>query len=154
SGPTAAIQQAREAFARHRISAVLLPVAAAFHSPLVAAAREPFRLALAEVAFAPGAPVYANSTAEPYPDGDAARDLLAGHLARPVEWVGSVEAMYAAGARSFLEVGPGGRLTPLVEATLRGKEASCRSVGARPGLADLADALAWLAARGHALRLE
>jgi acyl transferase domain-containing protein/NAD(P)-dependent dehydrogenase (short-subunit alcohol dehydrogenase family)/acyl carrier protein len=158
SGPSADIDRAAAAFAQRKVSAVKLSVATAFHSPIVASAREPLLAALAQTPMLAGhAPVYANTNAAPYPaDPDAARELLAGHLARPVEWVRQVEAMYAAGARSFLEVGPGARLSGLVEAILSGRDAAVLPLDAssgKRGFFDLAAVLAWLAARGHAVNL-
>ncbi|MGL4549849.1 MAG: beta-ketoacyl synthase N-terminal-like domain-containing protein, partial [Gemmataceae bacterium] len=150
SGPTPLIERAKEAFTRRKVGCAALPVAAAFHSPLVAAAREPFAKAMAGVKFAPGLPVYANSTAQPYPDDG--RELLAGQLARPVEWVRSLEAMHAAGCRDFLEAGAGGKLTPLAEATLSG--VSCHALDRKGGFLDIAATLAWLASRGHGVRLD
>ena len=86
-----------------------------------------------------------------------ARDLLAGQLARPVEFVRQIENMALAGVRTFLEVGPGSVLTRLADATLKARtdvtEWDCvaldASGGKKPGLVDLAHALARLAARGH-----
>src|SRR5262249_19553278 len=123
SGTSEQVERAAQAFARRKTSAVKLAVSAAFHSPLVAAARVPFREALASCAMPSGAVVFANSTAEPYPaDADAARDLLAGQLARPVEWVAQVRALHDAGVRTFVEVGPGTRLCGLVDAILQGQD--------------------------------
>src|SRR5262249_31859831 len=122
SGPTPLIERAAAAFTARKIGNVRLGVAAALHSPMGAAAREPVHAALAAVSFPAGGAVYANSTAQPYPDAaGAARDLLAGQLARPVLWVQQVEAMYAAGVRSFLEVGQGARISGNIEATLEGR---------------------------------
>src|SRR5207249_4683734 len=76
----------------------------------------------------------------------------------PVEWAGQIEQLYEFGVRSFLEVGPGARLTGLVEACLSGREhdalAVDASAGKRSGFFDLACALAWLAARGHSADVE
>ncbi len=147
SGPAADIEKASAAFVAKGIRAVKLPVAAAFHSPNVSAAETPFRAALAGVAFRPGGRVFANTTAAEYPDDLAG--TLAGQLARPVEWARQVEAMYAAGARTFIECGPGSRLCGLADAILAGKGAACRPIDG--GVAHL---LAWLAARGHPVALE
>ena len=49
SGPTTAIERAAAAFTARQIRAQRLTVSAAFHSPLVAAAAEPFRAALEEI---------------------------------------------------------------------------------------------------------
>ena len=71
--------------------------------------------------------------------------LLADQLVRPVEFVKQIEAMYASGARTFLEVGPGSRLTKLVQAILEKKEHTAialdASSGKRSGLFDLGCAL-------------
>jgi acyl transferase domain-containing protein len=159
SGPTADIERAAAAFAARRIRAQRLTVSAAFHSPLVASAAEPFRAALNEVEFHRGAmPVFANSTAEAYPDDAAqARDLLAGQLARPVEFVRVIERLHESGVRTFLEVGPGHRLTGLVSAILQGREhealAFDSSNGQRSSVYDLAVCLASLAALGQDVSL-
>ena len=154
SGPTADIERAAAAFASRQVRATRLSVAAAFHSPQVAGAEPAFRAALEKTAFRTGAPVYANTTAAPYPDNAGkARDLLAGQLARPVEWVAEVENLYREGVRTFLEVGPGSRLTAMVGAILGGREhealALDASNGRRPGVYDLACCVACLAALGH-----
>ncbi|MBE7462690.1 MAG: SDR family NAD(P)-dependent oxidoreductase [Planctomycetes bacterium] len=160
SGPTGEIERAAEVLERHGLKHKRLAVAAAFHSPLVAAAREPFAAALERHAFhAPSErTVFANTTAQPYPgEPAAARALLARQLAEPVEFEQCVENLYAAGARIFLEVGPGARLTGLVQAILGSRpHASCAvdaSSGRRGGLSDLARALAQLAALGLSLDL-
>src|SRR5207302_973664 len=88
--------------------------------------------------------------------------LLAGQLARPVHFVQEIVSMMHAGVRTFLEVGPGGVLTRLVEAIVKeeapGEPAEAvaldSSGGKRSGILDLAHALARLAARGHAVRLD
>src|SRR4029077_21189075 len=116
--------------------------------------------ALDKAEIRPGdAPVYANTTAAPYPqDAGKARDLLAGQLARPVEWVAEIENLFRAGVRTFLEVGPGARLAGLVGAILRGLEheilALDASAGQRSGLFDLACCLACLAVLGYGVNLK
>ncbi len=160
SGETAAIAAAEQVIKDAGLRAVRLPVAAAFHSPLVADAARPFREALDDVLlFAGTVPVYANTTGALYPDDDAeARDLLGHQLAEPVEFVSQVQAMHAAGVRTFLEVGPGNRLSGLVKAILKDQPyqaiALDASGGKRDGVTDLARALAQLAALGHAVDLK
>ncbi|MGD0585426.1 MAG: SDR family NAD(P)-dependent oxidoreductase [Oryzomonas sp.] len=159
SGRSAEIARAAEACTAAKLSCKRLTVAAAFHSPLVADAAAPLLAALSEIAIADGSlPVYANSTAAEYPvaAGEAAA-LLAGQLARPVEFVAEIEAMYAAGVRTFVEIGPGARLSGLVSAILAGRPfttvALDASVGRRSGVADLARCLAQLAVLGHDITL-
>ncbi len=154
SGPTADIERAATAFAARQVRATRLAVGAAFHSPHVAGAEPAFRAALATTEILPGAPVYANTTAAPYPaDADEARDLLAGQLARPVEWVAEIENLFRSGVHTFLEVGPGARLAGLVGAILNGREhealALDASNGQRSGVFDLACCLACLAVLGY-----
>jgi acyl transferase domain-containing protein/NAD(P)-dependent dehydrogenase (short-subunit alcohol dehydrogenase family) len=160
SGPAAVIARAEEALSRCGLLAQRLAVANAFHSPLVAAAAEPFRRALEPLSLPPGrVPVFANTTGAAYPeDPTAARDLLAGQLARPVEWIAEVEQLYAAGMRTFVEIGPGRRLSGLVRAILGDRDhasvALDASEGKRDGVFDLACCLAELASHGHAVRLD
>jgi acyl transferase domain-containing protein/NADP-dependent 3-hydroxy acid dehydrogenase YdfG/acyl carrier protein len=162
SGATAEVERAAQAFAAAKMKAARLSVAAAFHSEFVADAAGPFRAALDGTPLAPASvPVYANTTAAEYPaDAAAAKDLLANQLARPVAFVDEVRALAAAGARTFLEVGPGSVLTKLATATLdesgiSGAEAVAldASGGRWPGVLDLGNVLARLSARGHPVRL-
>ena len=97
-----------------------LDVATAFHSPLVAGAAEGFREALEGIEVAgPQVAVYANGTAAPYAaEPQAIRDQLGRQLAESVRFVDVIEAMYADGVRTFVEVGPGHVLTGLTERIL------------------------------------
>ncbi|MBN9521791.1 SDR family NAD(P)-dependent oxidoreductase [bacterium] len=162
SGATGDVERATNAFAAAGLKSARLPVAAAFHSPFVADAAGPLRAALDGIDLAAGsAPVFANTTAAPYPAAAAAaKDLLANQLAHPVAFVDEVKALAAAGVRTFIEVGPGSVLTRLAEATLADAGvadadafALDASGGKRPGALDVANALARLAARGVAVRL-
>lgn len=159
SGASSEIARAERLLASRGLKCVRLPVAAAFHSPLVAPALEPFARALAKVPFAKASrPVYANTTGEPYPaDAVKARDILARQLAQPVEFVKLISAMHRDGVRTFLEVGAGARMSGLVAQTLKGKDFAAFSAdssnGRKSGVADLARALAQLAARGHRVGL-
>ncbi|RII25223.1 MAG: beta-ketoacyl synthase [Geobacter sp.] len=160
SGSSAEIDRAATIFAARKLTCKRLPVAAAFHSPLVADAATPFLAALADFDLSPGnMPVYANTTGAPYPaDQAAAKELLAGQLARPVEFVAEIEAMYAAGIRTFVEVGPGARLTGLIDAILGEQDhialALDASSGKRSGMVDLARTLAQLSVLGYGVRLK
>ncbi|NVN99896.1 MAG: SDR family NAD(P)-dependent oxidoreductase [Geobacteraceae bacterium] len=159
SGATAEIERGAAIMAARGVTAKKLPVAAAFHSPLVAGAAEPFLAALANITINPGStPVYANSSAAIYPSAEAdARQLLAGQLASAVEFVAEIEAMYADGVRTFVEIGPGARLTGLVKSILGEREflsvAIDASNGKKSGIVDLAKALAQLVASGQTLHL-
>ena len=116
-------------------------VSRGFHSPLVAGAREPLARALAETHFStPRRAVFSNTTAAAYPDDPAAiPELLAEHLVSPVRFQDEIEAMYEAGARIFVEVGPQGVLTGLVRQILgeRTHLAVASDAKGRPGLVQL-----------------
>ncbi len=131
SGATAAVAGAVAALQQVGITARSIPVACAFHSPLVASARESFAAVLGDAAIAaPAAPVYSNVTAAPHVLApEAIRQGLAAQLAEPVRWVEQIEAMYQAGARVFVEVGPGRVLTGL----------TAKILGQRPHLAIACD---------------
>ncbi|WP_437578421.1 SDR family NAD(P)-dependent oxidoreductase [Sorangium sp. So ce887] len=152
SGSVAAIEAAEKRLSGMGIQARRLDVAAAFHSPLVAEASAPFREFLAGIAVqAPGAPVYSNAEVEPYPgDGDAVRDRLARQLAEPVRFVEEIERMYAAGVRTFVEVGPGSVLTNLVGDILSGRphRAVALDRKGKHGVTSLFEAVARLAVAG------
>ena len=100
-----------------------LPVSTAFHSSLVAGAVAPFRSFLDDVPFTPAqVALYANATAGLYPaDATGARETLRRGDRRPVRFVEQVEALYAAGIRTFVEVGPDAILTKLVDRCLEGR---------------------------------
>jgi acyl transferase domain-containing protein len=116
SGPTLEVQQAVERLLAASIAAQPIPVACAFHSPLVEGACDAFARDLAGVDIGSLAlPVYSNTTAALYPpEADAIRARLAEHIGKPVRFVEQIEAMYADGARVFVEAGPGRVLTGLV----------------------------------------
>jgi len=97
-----------------------LSVSTAFHSPQVAAASTPLHTFLEglDVA-APALEVYGNTDADPYPaSASQIRRRVAQQLAAPVRFVEQIEAMYAAGTRTFVEVGAGAAVTGMVRAIL------------------------------------
>ncbi len=116
SGTSAAVAEALTRFRDAAMSARQLPVACAFHSPLVTAAADHFAATLAELEpAAPQLPVYANESASAYPTApDGIRALLIAQIGSPVRFVEEIEAMYEAGAHVFVEAGPGRVLTGLV----------------------------------------
>ena len=95
--------------------AVLLPVSAPFHCPLMRPAGEAMEEALGRTEIsAPVVPVYANVTASPEYDPDAIRRLLVDQVTGMVRWRESVAAMAAAGVEEFVELG-GKVLGPMVK---------------------------------------
>jgi len=95
--------------------AVLLPVSAPFHCPLMKPAADRMAQALGEVDIAaPALPVYANVTAAPVTDPAEIRRLLVEQVTGMVRWRESVAAMAAAGVTHFVELG-GKVLGPMVK---------------------------------------
>ena len=155
SGLLAEIEKAEKVLTGRGIRHKRLAVSAAFHSALVAEAQHPFAASLSAIALQPGAiPVLLILRRKRIPPMQRLRwALLAAQLAKPVEFVAEIEAMHAAGVRTFIEVGPGGKLSGLVKAILGEREhvavALDASAGKRSGIADLAASLAQIAACGH-----
>ncbi|WAL99676.1 type I polyketide synthase [Streptomyces sp. Je 1-369] len=153
SGSTSAVRAAVAALGDAGHGAKMLPVACAFHSPLVAGAGPVFAEALAEVTVRETEfPVWANATAAPYPySPEAIRAGLAAQIASPVRFAAQIEAMYEAGARIFVEVGPGRVLSTLVGRVL-GDDRPHRTIPTEPhagaGLPGFLTALARLAVEG------
>lgn len=97
--------------------ALPLPVSGGFHSPFMQPAYEGLQKALERYSFAqPVVPVYANSTAAPYPT--SSKQMLAEQLINPVYWQRTLENMHADGFDTFIEVGAGKTLSGFVKKTL------------------------------------
>lgn len=158
SGSREAVMRAEEAFAAEGAGTRRLATSAAFHCPLVASAAEPLATHLRTVPLAePGIEVYGNADAEPYPSHpDEVRRRIAGHLASPVLFQDQIEAMYAAGVRTFVEVGAGATLTGLVGQILGDREHAAVPLDrpGRSGVSTLHTALGELAVRGVPLDLD
>ncbi|MGE7433923.1 SDR family oxidoreductase [Kitasatospora sp. NPDC001175] len=155
SGPTEELVAAVEELRAAGYGAKRLPVACAFHSPLVAGAGERFAAALVRRAVrAPEFPVWSNRTASAYPaDAAAVRAHLAAQIGAPVRFAEQIEAMYLAGARVFVEAGPGSVLTRLVTSVLGDRPHWAVALeGRRRGLSGFLDALAELAVAGVPVR--
>jgi len=158
SGSRAAIERATAILEERGVGVRAIPVGCAFHSPLMAPARDLLATALDRVRFAaPRFPVYANSTGEPHGPGDGTvAAVLKEHLVRPVRFGDEIEAMYRDGARLFVEVGPKNVLTGLVRQILGGRPhvaVACDLPG-RPSLASFLFALGRLWTTGAHVDLE
>lgn len=150
SGPKPEIDDLCQRCADEGIRATKLDVATAFHSPLIRAAEGPFRRDLDAISFSsPHVPVYANTTAEPYPaDPEAMRACLVDHLTMPVRFMDGILNMQRDGARVFVEVGPGTTLAGLAGSILKQQDVLVTSVDHRDGLFGLLNALARLFVAG------
>ncbi|MFI5563908.1 SDR family oxidoreductase [Amycolatopsis japonica] len=156
SGPTDAVGVAVDRLRDRGVGAKSLPVACAFHSPLVASAETGFARVLDTVPVRElEIPVWANRTAAPYPSTpDGIRAGLAAQIGAPVRFADQIEAMYEAGARTFVEAGPGSVLTRLVGAVLGGRPHRTVTLegGRRTGIPGFLAALARLAVAGVDVR--
>ncbi|MBX9733388.1 MAG: ACP S-malonyltransferase [Chitinophagaceae bacterium] len=95
--------------------ALVLPVGGAFHSPLMALAKEELAAAIAATHFnTPTCGVYQNVVAKAVIDPAAIKQNLIDQLTGAVKWTQCVQAMVADGATSFVECGPGKVLQGLV----------------------------------------
>ena len=118
SGALSALDDAEAQLKERGVRGKRLPVAGAFHSPLMEPAVEPFRALLAETEIAePRVPVYSCVTAEPFDD---IREQLVQAITNPVRWLDVMRALDERGVTNFVETGPGQVLTNLVRKSLAG----------------------------------
>ena len=141
SGHKGAVERAVPLAKEHGAKrAILLPVSAPFHCPLMQPAADAMAAALTDVALrAPLVPVFANVTAAPVADADMIRGLLVDQVTGLVRWRESVIAMEAAGVTHFVEFG-GKVLSPMVKRSVTG-EVATTSVLTMDDLEALAKAL-------------
>ena len=123
SGTKAAVAKAQELVKEAKGRAVPLPVSGAFHSPLMKEAACEMGKAIAAVGKGSWSnarfPVYANATAKPASDSEAIRDSLTIQMTSSVYWISTIAAQWDNGARVFVECGPKGVLTKMVEPILK-----------------------------------
>jgi [acyl-carrier-protein] S-malonyltransferase len=125
AGHVKAVQRAMElgkaAGARR---AVLLPVSAPFHCPLMKPAQERLAPDLNNTPFANLRwPLINNVAAREITEGSEARQGLILQVSNPVRWADSIFRLVARGVGRFIEVGPGGVLTGLlrnIDTSLKG----------------------------------
>jgi [acyl-carrier-protein] S-malonyltransferase len=122
----AACEALKEAGARR---ALVLPVGGAFHSPLMAPARDELAAAIENTQFKqPMCPIYQNVTASAVINEDDIKANLISQLTAPVRWSQSVQKMISDGATLFTEVGPGKVLQGLVKKIDRSAETAGASL--------------------------
>lgn len=117
SGAKAAVERAVEiAKTRWSKRAIMLPVSAPFHCPLMAPAAEAMAKALAEVQMhRPVVPLVANVTAEAVDDITSIRRLLVEQVTGMVRWRECVLYLKQQGVDTVVEVGAGKVLSGLVK---------------------------------------
>ena len=126
SGETVAVHYAME-IAKNlgARKAVALNVSGAFHSPLMAPAKENLTAVVESTNFSPAkVPVVSNVNATPTTDPDQIKSNLLDQLENPVLWEDSVEFMLKDGINEFVEVGPGRVLQGLIKRINRDAQTS------------------------------
>ena len=116
AGHATAVQRALEILSKQAgKKAVLLPVSAPFHSPLMKPAGERLKAELdrAEVGDLHFS-VLSNAEADFYPGREKIRELLVKQVDHPVRWEECMQRLLVAGADLVLEVGPGKVLSGLM----------------------------------------
>ncbi len=116
SGALSALDEAEARLQERGVRGKRLPVAGAFHSPLMEPAVQPFRAVVEAVEISdPRVPVYSCVTAAPFDDVPA---RLVEAITRPVRWLEVMRALEDRGVTEFVETGPGTVLTNLVKKSL------------------------------------
>src|SRR5207253_6033928 len=92
--------------------AIPLPVAGAYHSPLMASAQPKLQAELARINLsAPKVPVISNVTAQPHGSPAEISTRLVEQVTSPVLWENSMRYLLAQGFTRFIELGPGTALS-------------------------------------------
>lgn len=92
--------------------ALPLPVAGAYHSPLMASAQPKLQAELARITVpAPAVPVISNVTARPHEGPDSIRARLVEQVTSSVRWEESIRYLLGQGFTRFIELGPGTALS-------------------------------------------
>jgi [acyl-carrier-protein] S-malonyltransferase len=114
AGVREALACAEKLAAEQGAKTIGLPVAGAFHSPLMAGAAARFAAALDGTEFRPPKRTFVSSTTgQVEHDPQRIREILKVQMTSPVQWVGAVEGLAALGVEEAWEIGPGQVLTRL-----------------------------------------
>jgi len=116
AGHSKAVERAIERIKQEGKKAVLLPVSAPFHSPLMKPAGDRLGTALEEISVRDlKIPVVTNVEAEVNQSKDRVKGLLVAQVSSPVRWEESMRKMIEKGVEQVLEVGPGKVLSGLMK---------------------------------------
>jgi acyl transferase domain-containing protein/phosphopantetheinyl transferase/acyl carrier protein len=157
-GTASVIAKAVEQLQSRGAICAALPFSRAYHTPLFTPFCRQLDGFFRHVRIVvPKLEVYSCATARPYPnDPSAIRRLAAEQWSRPVRFRETIETMYAAGIRIFVEVGPRGNLTAFVDNILRGRPylAVAANVARKSGISQLNHLVGLLAVHGVPMQLE
>ncbi|WP_405626165.1 beta-ketoacyl synthase N-terminal-like domain-containing protein [Streptomyces sp. NBC_00016] len=122
-GPEAAVEEFVRAFRAQGVLSQVLPFRSGFHTPMLEPHLGPIKEAADRFRLCPPhTPLWSGTTAAPFPEDEAGiRSLFVRHLLEPVRFRQLTEALYAAGHRVYVQVGPG-QLGSLVGDTLGGRD--------------------------------
>ena len=116
AGHSKAVDRAIERVKQEGKRAVLLPVSAPFHSPLMKPAGERLEKALEGISVGKlKIPVVTNVEAEINSSEERVKPLLVAQVSSPVRWEESMRKMLGEGIERMIEVGPGKVLTGLLK---------------------------------------
>ena len=116
AGHSKAVERAIERVKQEGKKAVLLPVSAPFHSPLMKPAGERLEKALEEISVNDlKIPVVTNVEAEVNTLKERVKGLLVAQVSNPVRWEESMRKMGENGIEKVLEIGPGKVLSGLMK---------------------------------------
>jgi malonyl CoA-acyl carrier protein transacylase len=106
-----------------RVKSKRLAVPSPFHTPLLAAAADELAGTIRGLPIAaPRIATLSSTTAAPLTNAAEIQESLIRQMTETVRWIDVVERLYAAGVRTFVEVGPSGVLTGLTRRILEGRE--------------------------------
>lgn len=118
SGAKAAIELACNKAKALKGRSVPLRVSGAFHSQMMAQANEELAAIITKIKWNdPAFPVYCNVDASPVQIGREAREKILSQMVSPVRWLQTLQNLYAAGARWWLEISPQPVLGKMVATT-------------------------------------
>ncbi len=116
AGHSKAVERAIERIKQAGKKAILLPVSAPFHSPLMKPAGERLKEALEQISVSDlKIPVVTNVEAEVNTSKDRVKGLLVAQVSSPVRWEESMRKMIEKGVEQVLEIGPGKVLSGLMK---------------------------------------
>jgi len=123
SGEKPALEAAAALVKEAKGRAIPLAVSGAFHSPLMSEPANAFATVLDDLRWQPAVfPVFANVTGQPERDPGVLKAMLTAQMTSSVLWTTTMQSLYAAGARRFIELGPKNVLSKLVSPNLEGKD--------------------------------
>lgn len=123
-GGTARVVDAVEVLLEaRRVRSKRLAVPSPFHTPLLGRAAEQLATAIQLLPISvPHLTTYGSTLARPLSTPAEVRESLIRQMTETVRWTAIIEAMYAAGVRTFVEVGPSGVLSGLTRRILQGHD--------------------------------